>query len=221
MNDLDLPDIPGGWVTRDLMVADRLFHFVVPAEPEVFLNPDNPALGKTIQTTYWQYVWPTAIDMGRLVLAEVWNSRQEVLELGCGVGLVGVAALAAGLNVTMSDCDPVAVEVAMTNARRNGFDAAKGLLLTWHSPVSGRFPVILASDILYQRHQIPSILRVIDSMLEDTGVCWVGDPGRSSVPDFLSAATKAGYDIRLRSADGREVMFPAAGKFVLVELRRE
>ena len=41
MNDFDLPDIPGGWVARDVIVADRVFHFVVPAVPEAFLNPDE------------------------------------------------------------------------------------------------------------------------------------------------------------------------------------
>ncbi|MBI5757246.1 MAG: methyltransferase [Planctomycetales bacterium] len=222
MTDLDLPDISGGWIARDVIVAERAFHFVVPAEPESFLKPDESAAAAatSIQTSYWQYLWPAATDMARLVMGAVWKTGQEALELGSGVGLVGVAALAAGLSVTFSDCDPVAVQVALTNARRNGFHTAKGLLLDWTAPVSHRFPVILASDVLYHPQHIPPILRSIDSMLEEGGVCWIGDPGRWSVPAFLSAVTKAGYEIHLRNSDGRDVLFPAPGQFVLIELRR-
>lgn len=221
MHDLDLPDIPGGWVARDVIVQERVFDLLLPGHPDAFLNAADSlaTLATEERTTYWQYLWPTAIDMAQLVLRGDWKLGLAALELGAGIGLVGVAALAAGLNVTFSDCNPMAVQVALRNARRNGFAHATGLLLDWRVPVSQRFPVILASDVLYRPENVDPLLRVIDEMLDDGGVCWIGDPGRPAVRDFVQRASDAGFGVRLRDASGRDVLFPPVGSFVLVELR--
>ena len=222
MNDLDLPDIPGGWVARDVIVAERVFDLLLPGHPDAFLNSVDPVTTRATdeRTTYWQYLWPAAIDMAQLVLRADWKPDQAALELGAGIGLVGVAALAAGLNVTFSDCDSVAVRIALTNARRNGFATATGLLLDWRAPVARRFPVILASDVLYRPENVEPLLRVIDEMLDDDGVCWIGDPGRPAVRDFVQRASDAGFEVRLRDANGGDALFPPVDRFVLVELRR-
>lgn len=223
MNDLDLPDIPGGWIARDVIVAERVFDLLLPGHPDAFLNSSDPVatLATDERTTYWQYLWPAAIDMAQLVLRADWKLGLAALELGTGIGLVGLAALEAGLNVTFSDCDPVAVQVAITNARRNGFTHATGLLLDWRAPVSRRFPVILASDVLYRPENIDPLLRVIDEMLDDGGVCWIGDPGRPAVRDFVQRASDKRFEVRLRDVRGRDALFPPVGRFVLIELRRE
>jgi predicted nicotinamide N-methyase len=220
--DRGLPAIPGGWAEQEVIVGERVFRLVLPATPEAFLNADKAAGGveDAVRTTYWQYLWPVAAELSRLVMQFDWKPGLEALELGAGVGLVGLAALAVGLNVTFSDCDPVAVQVALRNSHRNGFDLAAGLVLDWRVPSDRKFPVILASDVLYRPQHITPLLRVIDAMLKDDGMCWIGDPGRWSVPDFLSAAAKAGFSIRLRNSDGRDVAFPVAGRFVLIELHR-
>lgn len=220
--DRGLLDIPGGWAERDVTLGGRVFRLVLPAAPEAFLKADKNvgSAEDAVRTTYWQYLWPAATEMARLVMQFPWKPGQDALELGAGVGLVGLAALAAGLNVTFSDCDPVAVRVALMNARLNGFDSASGLVLDWREPGTRKFPVILASDVLYRPQHITPILRAMDAMLADDGVCWIGDPGRWSVPDFLSAAERTKFQIRLRNIDGRDVLFPSAGQFVLIEIRR-
>jgi 16S rRNA (guanine1207-N2)-methyltransferase len=46
----------------------------------------------------------------------------QVLDLGCGCGIVGIAAakICGEENITMCDIDPLAVETARANAMRNG-----------------------------------------------------------------------------------------------------
>ena len=69
---------------------------------------------------------PRGADAGTLcmVSAVELESGQKLLDLGCGAGLVGIAAakLLGGDNVWMTDVDPAAVRCAAENARRNGVE---------------------------------------------------------------------------------------------------
>lgn len=67
---------------------------------------------------------PQHIDRGTLAMlsrVEI-ASGMRIMDLGCGCGVVGIAAakIAGEENVFMSDADPKAVEIARRNAERNG-----------------------------------------------------------------------------------------------------
>ena len=70
---------------------------------------------------------PNDIDKGTIaMLSKIqFHSGQKILDLGCGYGVVGIyaAQFSGAENVTMADCDPVAVEMAKKNAVYNGFEA--------------------------------------------------------------------------------------------------
>ncbi|HNJ28635.1 MAG TPA: class I SAM-dependent methyltransferase, partial [Ferruginibacter sp.] len=53
--------------------------------------------------------------LGRLPLQE-----KKVLELGCGSGLISIAAAQKGAHVTASDINPVAIDFLHTNSAVNG-----------------------------------------------------------------------------------------------------
>lgn len=67
---------------------------------------------------------PKHIDRGTIaMLSHVhFASGMRIMDLGCGCGVVGIAAakIAGEENVFMSDADPNAVEIARRNAERNG-----------------------------------------------------------------------------------------------------
>lgn len=69
---------------------------------------------------------PRGADMGTLsmVSAVELESGQKLLDLGCGAGLVGIAAakVLGEENVWMTDVDPAAVRCAAENAKRNGVE---------------------------------------------------------------------------------------------------
>ena len=69
---------------------------------------------------------PRGADAGTLsmVSAVELESGQKLLDLGCGAGLVGIAAakVLGEENVWMTDVDPAAVRCAAENAKRNGVD---------------------------------------------------------------------------------------------------
>ncbi|MFO0919991.1 MAG: methyltransferase, partial [Planctomycetaceae bacterium] len=118
----DLPAVPGGWTETNYQIDDRTLRLTLPALPDAFL--DDPevqaAHDKSEYMPYWAYLWPSAVHMARLVYRAEWQAGREVLELGAGIGLVGLAALARGDSVTFSDYEPQAVQLALHNAALNG-----------------------------------------------------------------------------------------------------
>ena len=72
---------------------------------------------------------PNEADRGTLsMLRHVeFTPDMKVLDLGCGAGIVSLAACCFGVdphNIVMTDIDPVASLVSLENMKRNGFDGA-------------------------------------------------------------------------------------------------
>jgi predicted nicotinamide N-methyase len=204
---VSLPEIPGGWTSTDVSVGTRRFQLEIPASPDAFL--DDPqvqqANAESDYMPYWAYLWPASRDMAALVVDEQWPDGTEALELGSGVGLVGIAALAAGLRVTVSDYDATSLLIARHNAELNGVNATATVLLDWRHPETStlsQFPVILGCDVLYEVTLHDHLLNVLDRHLADDGVCWLGDPGRAAFGSFCDLASSRGYSVAVRNALG-------------------
>ena len=227
--------IPGGWSIRRFDLGKREVSIWVPACPDAFLEDEDsiaahgPSTEKPQRNDipFWQYLWPAAEHMARLVFAQDWSSEcvhesapMAALELGAGVGLVGLAGLARGLLVTFSDYQEPALVVAAANARWNGFAGFETRLLDWYEPGTGRYPIILGCEVIYERSIHGPILNVLDRMLSPQGVAWLGDPGRSHVPAFLEEARRRGYQVEIRNAQNERLPAPIFGEFQLLILRR-
>ena len=105
---------------------------VLPADADEFLN-HLPTLKQWQgeEDPYWARLWPTALEMAAWMATQTWPAGTEALELGCGIGVLGLAALLANLRVTFNDYIPLAVDLALENARRNGQTHAAGLIFDW------------------------------------------------------------------------------------------
>jgi SAM-dependent methyltransferase len=197
-----LPEIPGGWIVRDYVLAGRAFRVTQPAAPDDFL--DDPkvlaANRRDDYMPYWSYLWPASLEMATAVLEADWKPGTEVLDLGSGIGLTGLAGLAAGLHVTFSDYDAQSLELALFNARQNGLaDRASSLLLDWRRPAGRKFPVIFGCEVIYERQNHAPILKTLDALLEDAGECWIADPGRHQADAFFPDAARHGYSWTMRA----------------------
>jgi predicted nicotinamide N-methyase len=221
--------IPGGWTERDVAVGERVFRLLTPADPDEFLNhlvepadTSQPHLADP----YWAKLWPAATHLAEAVLrAEGTENRGQrtvvaCLELGCGSGLVGLAALATGWKVTFSDYVPQAVELALENAARNGLCGAQGLVVDWRNPPNIRFPRILAADVTYDRQNIEPLLDTLQRMLAPGGEAWLGDAGRGPAAEFLRRALDRGWLVSLYDEHDQPALVPALGRYQRIVLRR-
>ena len=198
-----------------------------PANPDAFL--DDPKVHKASRESdympYWPYLWGSAPEMARLVLETSWNAGTRTLEVGAGIGLVGLAALTAGLDVTFSDYDATAVRLAVANAALNGFPRSDGLVFDWRNlELLGRtdpFPLILGCDVIYERQIHNPLLDVLDRLLAHDGVCWLADPGRTHVSGFADQARERGFVVEFRDAGFQRRANPAMNEFQLLILHAD
>ncbi|HMV24260.1 MAG TPA: methyltransferase, partial [Saprospiraceae bacterium] len=78
---------------------------------------------------YWAELWPASIAMAEFLLNNRHLSEgKRLLEIGCGLGLAGIAANLSNAQVTMSDYLQEAVDIAKINWRLN-FDTPPNVRL--------------------------------------------------------------------------------------------
>jgi predicted nicotinamide N-methyase len=199
----------------------------VPADADEFLNQLEEATGNSPdgepleRDPYWARLWPTALTMARWVMSRRWRTGQPALEMGCGVGIVGLAGWLSGLRVTFSDRVALAVRVAVENAVRNGCGGAQGMVFDWARPCAGEYPTLLASDVLYDPRLHEPLLHSISRLLAAEGTCFIGDPGRFHVAGFVELCRRYGMAVVIRDVRGNRLVGPICGAFQLLTIRRE
>jgi len=145
---------------------------------------------------YWAELWPSAIALARhLSKRDLVGTR--AIELGCGVGLPTIVALAGGATVLATDHYEAALDFTAHNASTNldlGPDTA---LLDWRSPDIeglGTFDLVLAADVLYERKNAAALADLVPKVLAPGGEALFADPRRDEAPVFLAAMERLGFE---------------------------
>jgi predicted nicotinamide N-methyase len=174
-----------GWPTEmvreRVIVEDRTFLIDRPAQAEHLLEDlaYRSAPPAADPLPYWAALWPGARMLSKAMLREPWIPGTEALEIGCGLGLPGIVALSAGLRVTFSDIDSMALQFAGANARLNGFADCKTLRLDWRCPPKDlRVPVLLASDLVYEVANVEPLVKFVQRVLAPGGLCLLAGQDR-------------------------------------------
>lgn len=185
-------------VRETVFVSGQTFRLDRPADTDHLF--DHPAVraryGADDYVPYWAELWPAARMLAKAVLAEQWvldgPEPLEALEIACGLGLPGIAALSRGLRVTFSDLDELAVHFAAANARLNGFRDFATAALDLRLPPPRRFPVILGSDLMYDANMAEILANFLGTALATGGLALIADPDRDAAKPFRHFVWKAG-----------------------------
>ena len=189
------------------------YHVVHPAEAEALL--DEADFARDERLPYWAELWPSSVALARH-LAGSDLSGKRAIELGCGVGLPTVVALARGAGVVATDHYRAALDFARYNARLNlGEDREpETRLLDWHAPrtegLEGAFDLVLAADVLYEARNAPALAALASGLLVPGGEVIFADPRRKDAPAFLERMAQRGFLSSTEQTtvltDGREVV---------------
>ncbi|TCJ18341.1 methyltransferase domain-containing protein [Rubrobacter taiwanensis] len=198
-----------------LRIGDREYRLMHPAAPYALIDEEEFARDERLP--YWAELWPSAVALARQ-LEELGPclSGRRVIELGCGVGLPAIVALAHGARVLATDHYASALDFARHNAERNTGYALQTALLDWRAPEPvGKFGLVMAADVLYERRNVGPLLALISELLESGGEVLIADPQRASAPLFAQEMRRQGFR---HSSGMAEVELD--GPVVRVELHR-
>ena len=166
-----------------------------PASADELINEAD--FEKDERLPYWADLWPSAKMLSKAVASEMGNGRR-LLELGCGSGLVTVAAVIAGYDVLASDYYADALLFTRLNVERNvPGKTVRTREIDWRELPKGlgRFDRVVAADVLYEPAHGELVARAIAKTLSEDGRATVADPGRISRQAFIDRATELGLEV--------------------------
>ena len=159
-------------------------------------------------------VWDASAALARWILQqEVCIAKRDVLELGAGVGLVGVAAAyAMATRVVLTDNEALLLPNLRHNiklfessssgqrmARYNNLAKLEVSPLDWSDPSAdlvaahGTFDVILASDVVYSSGAVAGLVGAIRALLKPDGTLFMSYAGgRHGQAQFKAELEAAG-----------------------------
>jgi predicted nicotinamide N-methyase len=130
---------------------------------------------------YWADIWPSSIALSEYVLENQNEfTGKKILELGCGLGLVGIVLTSIGCDVLFTDYDFHALRFTQENFYRNFERPASVQLLDWRDPgKSQNFDIIVAADIIYEKRWLEPVLNVLERKMAISGQAYIADPDRT------------------------------------------
>ena len=141
---------------------------------------------------YWATAWPSGLTLAEAVADRSLGGRR-VLELGCGLSVPSLAAAAAGGRVLATDGSADAVAFAAHNLALNELEGEVAVV-DWREPEAlvegGPWDLVLAADVLYLRHNVEALLRLLPKLLVPGGEAILADPRRAGGRDFVASAKR-------------------------------
>jgi predicted nicotinamide N-methyase len=174
-------------VEDTVALGTRELNVLRPRDPEVLLDED--AFEHEEFLPYWAELWPSGLALAHHVAA-LQLKGARVAELGCGLAIPSFAAALAGARVFATDWSPDAIELARQNAERNGIELELAVAgWTRPGPLLERAPfdLLLASDVLYERRNIPLLLYNVRRLAPEL---LLADPRRPHSAEFLEGAAR-------------------------------
>ena len=195
-----------------------------PRNPDDLISEDDYVHDERLP--YWADIWPASVVLANYVES---NARAEVargsgrvgavggeqapraLELGCGLGLVTIAAIRAGYVTTATDYYEDATLFTARNAvSATGTEPALRMV-DWRAlPADlGTFDLVLAADVLYERTYAALVAETLRRTIAAGGRALLADQGRVALSSFLEEATARGLSHRAVHRETRPITPPA------------
>jgi predicted nicotinamide N-methyase len=179
--------------SSQLSIAGRTYSLLRPKSVDELISEEDFALDDRIP--YWADLWPSARVLAERI-ARSSGCGRRMLELGCGIGLVSLAAAQAGFDVLATDYYADALEFAAANAERHDLADIDTRLVDWRKLPNdlGTFDLVAAADVLYERPQAELIAGALAATLSATGLGLLSDPGRRTAAPFVDQCARRGLE---------------------------
>jgi predicted nicotinamide N-methyase len=140
---------------------------------------------------YWARLWPSGLALAEELARRDDLAGMRTLELGCGLGAPSVVAAHRGAQVLAADSAPEAVVFAAHNLALNDLEGDVAQLDWNHAEAlaaGAPWELVIAADVLYLRHNVEALARLLPVLVGEAGEALIADPRRAGGRDFLAAA---------------------------------
>ena len=176
--------------TTKLKIGDKEFVFFLPRNISKFVDQRN--LFKNFPL--WARIWEGAIVLADYISRLEINIPKSFLEIGAGIGVVGIITASFGHNVTITDYNKDALNFACANVHKNLGDNIKNIkikILDWKAPkVDESYDYIIGSDVVYKEEDFDYILNLFDVALKKKGEIILSESFRKNSLKFLEILSR-------------------------------
>jgi len=175
------------------MIHGRQFNFAVPEKIDPFIDFENIVRGFPLWAKIWEPAWVLAEYIAKAPPSRLNN----ILEIGSGIGVVGIVAASFGHNVTMTEYDENALQFALANAEINHCPKMKIYRLDWHRPnLEDRFDTIIGSEVMFHERDCKPLLNLFRIYLKPKGRIVIASGVRRTVLNTMRRMHPF-FDIRI------------------------
>lgn len=156
-------------------------------EVPAFDQPADEVLYYLKRLPWWAKVWEPSFVLALFMGNQPIVPGRRMLEIGAGLGFVGIYTALCGHDVTISDVEPDALLFARANALLNGLENLEVLSLDWSLPFEGRpYDVIFGSEVVYDRGTYDMLVNFLDGALKPDGIVFLAKNRDLKTPLFFA-----------------------------------
>jgi predicted nicotinamide N-methyase len=207
--------MPGYLVKHEHIAIDGVADLQIRSllDRQQFSDPHDLALQQGISSAAWPLfglLWPSGLQLAARMAVRAMVPQERILEIGCGLALASLVSHRRGSDVTASDCHPLTAGFLAENLRLNGLlpmayrhgqwsESADDLLPPVpqdEQTISGRFDLVIGSDILYERDDGGLLAGFIGRHVGARAEVWIVDPNRGNRAAFTRQMAGMGFTLQ-------------------------
>lgn len=153
----------------------------------------------------WAYEWPAGQRLAQALIQDQRCRGKRVVDLGCGRGPVGKAALASGARevVFADSCSHILAYLDAWIAHNELTARARTWQHRWGEPVSEpAFDLVLGGDVCYRPECQGDLIASVAGLLAEDGLGILSDPRQRPEPALREFSAEYGLHLELTRTPG-------------------
>ena len=182
---------------KKLKIGSNEFTFFLPKD----ITPFVKEKASMSEFPLWAKIWEGSI----VLISHIYELNSTIpksfLEIGAGIGVVGIIAAFLGHKVTITDYNKDALQFALANVYKNLDSEKKKSVVVkkcdWKDPQLSEetYDFIVGSDILYREEDFEPLLNLFNKHLRQTGEIILAEGVRKSSLKFLNELSRE-YEVK-------------------------
>lgn len=165
-----------------MTIRGKSFQFFIPRDLDPFVNDDNIF----DKFPLWAKIWEASPVLADYLAGLEPAPEKRFLEIGCGLGVVGIVASAFDHRVVMTEYDEHALNFARANARLNNLPEIEITGLDWSNPhLEDSFDYIVGSEVVFREADFKPLSNLFAAYLKPSGEIILAEGIRETSLKFM------------------------------------